>query len=119
MTPSHRNLSRALALVVVTCFAGSVLGPVIRGGFGYAWGYVGGIFGPIALVMLGITVIAWWMRDADYRERRESQSAEDTSPIRTAGRPDLASSSGGGREAWGHIVRRRPRRARRVSQPQR
>lgn len=37
---------------IVTALTGTLLGPVIGGDFGYAWGYWSGWVGPLAVVML-------------------------------------------------------------------
>ena len=49
-----RDLARLLSLIVVICLAGSILGPTIRGDFGYTWGYLSGILGPAALIGLSV-----------------------------------------------------------------
>lgn len=84
MTPTWRNLARILVLVVVTCLAGTLLGPVIRGGFGYTWGYLSGIFGPLALVALGVLVLVREIRLARYRMAGEPEPAEDADVLRAA-----------------------------------
>lgn len=43
--------------VVVIAAAGSLIGPVIGGTFGHAWGYYAGFAGPIGLVMLAGSVV--------------------------------------------------------------
>jgi hypothetical protein len=60
--PTWRGIARLLALVVVTAFAGSLMGPVIGGSFGYAWGYLGGVVGPFALLAFALWCSAWLLR---------------------------------------------------------
>lgn len=53
--------------VVVISLAGSTIGPVIGGTFGYAWGYYSGIAGPVVLVMLAGSVLPLlYMRERQY-----------------------------------------------------
>ncbi|WP_372595681.1 hypothetical protein, partial [Actinotalea sp.] len=55
MTPRDCFLYAVLVTYLIGSATGTIVGPMIRGSFGYEWGYFSGIYGPLSI--LGLIVV--------------------------------------------------------------